>query len=100
MLKLALQYADNAGGFDANSLDAQTLKQLQAKNFPKEGIAVPESDLLNRDPIGEKQGFKGWLRSLVSRDIKFGEGAKDNEDLPKPQTPNPKPLTSHQPFKL
>ena len=43
--------------------------------------AVPESDLLNRDPIGEKQGFKGWLRSLVTRDIKFGEGAKDNEDL-------------------
>lgn len=81
MLKLALQYADNAGGFDANSPDAQTLKQLQAKNFPKEGIAVPESDLLNRDPIGEKQGFKGWLRSLVTRDIKFGEGAKDNEDL-------------------
>lgn len=81
MLKLALQYADNAGGFDANSAESQSLKQLQAKNFPKEGIAVPESDLLNRDPIGEKQGFKGWLRSLVTRDIKFGEGAKDNEDL-------------------
>ncbi|HMV59958.1 MAG TPA: hypothetical protein PKC44_03135 [Agitococcus sp.] len=81
MLKLALQYADNAGGFEANSAEAQVLKQLQAKNFPKEGIAVPESDLLNRDPIGEKQGFKGWLRSLVTRDIKFGEGAKDNEDL-------------------
>ena len=81
MLKLALQYADNAGGFDANSAEAQVLKQLQLKNFPKEGIAVPESDLLNRDPIGEKQGVKGWLRSLVTRDIKFGEGAKDNEDL-------------------
>jgi len=81
MLKLALQYADNAGGFDANSADAQMLKKLQSTNFPKEGIVVPESDLLNRDPIGEKQGFKGWLRSLVTRDIKFGEGAKDNEDL-------------------
>ncbi|PTQ91321.1 hypothetical protein [Agitococcus lubricus] len=81
MLRLALQYADNAGGFDANSTDAQTLKQLQAKHFPKDGIPVPESDLLNRDPIGDKQGIKGWLRSLVTRDIQFGEGAKDNEDL-------------------
>lgn len=81
LLKLALQYADNAGGFDENSQEAQILKQLQAKHFPKEGIVVPESDLLNRDPIGEKQGIKGWLRSLVTRDIKFGEGAKDNEDL-------------------
>jgi len=81
LLKLALQYADNAGGFDVNSPNAQQLKQLQALSFPKEGIAVPESDLLNRDPIGEKQGFKGWLRSLVTREIKLGEGAKDNEDL-------------------
>lgn len=102
MLKLALQYADNAGGFDANSPEAQTLKQLQAKNFPKEGIAVPESDLLNRDPIGEKQGFKGWLRSLVTRDIKFGEGAKDNEDLSEfdklpPLRPEVDPLTIRAP---
>ena len=42
---------------------------------------MPESDLQNRDPLGEKQGIKGWLRSLVTRDIHFGEGAKDNEDL-------------------
>jgi hypothetical protein len=81
MLSLALQYTDNAGGFDANNSQAQRLKQLQAVSFPKEGIAVAESDLLNRDVIGEKQGFKGWLRSLITRDIKFGEGAKDNEDL-------------------
>ncbi|MBK8326531.1 MAG: hypothetical protein IPL02_05655 [Moraxellaceae bacterium] len=60
---------------------AQHLKQLQAPSFPKEGIFVAESDVLNRDVIGEKQGFKGWLHSLITRDIKFGEGAKDNEDL-------------------
>lgn len=102
MLKLALQYADNAGGFDANSPEAHTLKQLQAKNFPKEGIVVPESDLLNRDPIGDKQGFKGWLLSLVTRDIKFGEGAKDNEDLSEfeklpPLHPEVDPLTIRAP---
>ena len=81
MLSLALLYADNPGGFDAKSAEADRLRQLQAQSFPKEGIAVPESDLRNRDPIGEKQGFKGWLRSLVTRDIRFGEGARDNEDL-------------------
>ena len=81
MLSLALQYTDNAGGFDANSSQAQVLKQLQAVSFPKDGIFVAESDVLNRDVIGEKQGFKGWLHSLITRDIKFGEGAKDNEDL-------------------
>lgn len=43
--------------------------------------AVPNNDLLNRDPIGEQKGFKGWLRSLYTRPIKHGEGAKDNEDL-------------------
>ena len=81
MLMLALQYSDNPGGFDATSTDANRLRELQKVNFPNDGIAVPESDLHNRDPIGEKLGFKGWLRSLVTRDIKLGEGAKDNEDL-------------------
>jgi hypothetical protein len=81
MLALAMQYSDNAGGFNADSAEANQLKKLQALSFPKEGIKVPESDLLNRDPIGEKQGFKGWLRSLFTREIHFGEGAKDNEDL-------------------
>ena len=81
MLSLAFQYADNAGGFNPESAEATQLRQLQAATFPKEGITVAESDVLNRDPIGEKQGFKGWLRSLVTRDIRFGEGAKDNEDL-------------------
>lgn len=81
MLSLAFEYTDNAGGFNPDSAAAKQLRQLQAATFPKEGIQVTESDLLNRDPIGEKQGFKGWLRSLVTRDIHFGEGAKDNEDL-------------------
>ena len=81
MLALALQYADNAGGFDAASREAEALRALQAKTFPKGGIAVPESDLLNRDPVGEKQGLAGLLRSFVDRQITFGEGAKDNEDL-------------------
>lgn len=81
MLSLALQQADNPGSFVAQGPEIDKLRELQAKTFPKAGIAVPESDLHNRDPIGEKQGVMGWLRSLVVRDFKFGEGAKDNEDL-------------------
>lgn len=81
MLKLALRYADSPGSFDENSVDAKQLLKLQAQTFPTQGISVPESDLFNRDPMAEKQGLKGWWRSLWTRDIKFGEGAKDNEDL-------------------
>lgn len=81
MLSLALQYADNVGSFKAEGPEVERLRELQARAFPKAGIAVPESDLLNRDPIGERQGFKGWLRALFTREIKLGEGAKDNEDL-------------------
>ena len=81
MLSLALQYADNVGSFKPEGKEVERLRELQAKTFPKAGIVVPESDLLNRDPIGEKQGVKGWLRSLITREIKLGEGAKDNEDL-------------------
>lgn len=108
MLSLAFQYLDNAGGFNTKSPDADALRNLQevafkSENIPvrdpmdnsyaalpmalqgkqeaKKGILIPESDLANRDPIGERQGIKGWFRSLFTRDIKFGEGAKDNEDL-------------------
>lgn len=81
MLKLALRYADSPGSFDANSPDARTLQRLQAQHFPAAGIAVPESDLFNRDPLAEQQGIKGWWRSLWVRPIKPGEGAKNNEDL-------------------
>lgn len=81
MLKLALRYADSPGSFLESSAEAKQLIALQSLSFPKQGIAVPESDLFNRDPLAEKQGLKGWWRSLWTREIKAGEGAKDNEDL-------------------
>lgn len=81
LLALALQYIDNPGGFDSKGEGAQRLRNLQAQRYPAEGIKVPESDLRNRDPLAETLGFKGWLRSMFVRDFKFGEGAKDNEDL-------------------
>ena len=81
MLKLALRYADSPGSFDDDSADARRLRALQKRSFPAAGIAVAESDLPNRDPIGERKGIKGWWRSLWIRDIRPGEGARDNEDL-------------------
>jgi hypothetical protein len=81
MLALALQYSDNPGGFNPHGAGANRLRDLQAKHYPAEGIAVPESDLRNRDPLAETLGFKGWLRSWFVRDFSFGDGAKDNEDL-------------------
>lgn len=81
MLKLALRYADSPGSFDVMAPAVQELQRLQARSYPKTGIAVPESDLFNRDPLAEQQGLKGWWRSLWVRPIKPGEGAKNNEDL-------------------
>lgn len=102
MLALAFEYLDNAGNFNINSENTNKIRVLQEKYFPKNniqslegktslapfaltgissGIIVSESDLLNRDPIGEKLGILGSIRSLITREIKFGEGAKDNEDL-------------------
>lgn len=85
MLKLALIWLENPAGFDAQSADAMKLRELQAAGWPKDGIGkdivVAESDLANRDPIEEARGFKGWLRNLITKQPKPGDGAKTNEDL-------------------
>ncbi|WP_293392139.1 hypothetical protein [Nevskia sp.] len=81
MLKLALTWLENPAGFDAQSADAAKLRELQTVGWPKDGIAVAESDLANRDPIEEASGFKGWLRTLTTKQPKPGDGARTNEDL-------------------
>lgn len=81
LLKLALLYRDSPGSFDPEQPLAQQLRALQAKHFPEDGIAVPESDLFNRDPLAEQRGIKGWWHKLTTREIQFGEGALNNEDL-------------------
>lgn len=105
MFKLALRYADSPGSFDEQSPDARHLVALQQRSFPRQGIAVPASNLRNRDPLAELQGLKGWWRSLWQRPLKPGEGAKNNEDLaafdklPK-LAPELDPLTPRQPKDL
>ncbi|MCP5161492.1 MAG: hypothetical protein H7A00_07470 [Hahellaceae bacterium] len=81
MLSLAMHFVDNPGHFDPASEASNELRKLQALAFPAQGIQVAESDLLNRDPTGETLEFKDRVYEFFTRDIQFGEGAKDNEDL-------------------
>lgn len=104
LLKLALSYARAPGDFVADGPAVAELRTLQAAANAKP-IAVPQSDLPNRDPIGEAKGIKGWWRGLFKPKIKLGDGAKTNEDLeafdrlPK-LPPEQDPLTSRAPKRL
>ena len=78
LLTLALDYARAPGDFDPASAAAQALRAAFVQDAT---IAVPPSDLANRDPIGEAKGLKGWWRGLFKPEVKLGDGAKTNEDL-------------------
>lgn len=75
MLKVALKFGLNPGGFDSEDADAKKLRALQTGS-----IAVPESDIRNRDPLAETRGIKGFFRTLFTPQSRE-PGAKDNEDL-------------------
>lgn len=80
MLKVALRYLWNPAEFDATQGDAQTLRTLQTKHWPAEGVAVGQKSIRNRDPLAEARGIKGWWRAFWTP--KSTEpGAKSNEDL-------------------
>lgn len=65
MFRLALEFALNPGGFDGGAV-AQTLRARQAVAWPAGGIAVPDNDLRNRDPLTEAGGLREWLRRLLA----------------------------------
>ncbi len=81
LLKLGLRHAYDPGAFDLNAPEIAALRELQRLHWPAAGIAVPESDLRNRDPLAEKRGLRGWLRSMFVNEPEPGAGARDNEDL-------------------
>ncbi len=104
LLKLALGYARAPGDFVADGPAVAELRTLQAAANAKP-IAVPQSDIPNRDPIGEAKGIKGWWRGLFKTQIKLGDGAKTNEDLEAfdrlPKLPAEQdPLSSRAPKRL
>lgn len=80
MLGLALDYARAPGDFKADSPAVAELRRLQAAGGDQP-IAVPQSDIPNRDPIGEAKGIKGFFRTLFKPTVKLGDGAKTNADL-------------------
>lgn len=109
MLKLALEYLWNPGGFDINSAASNAQKERQKAHWPAEGIALRNGDLPNRDPLTEiaaNQGFFDKLFGLFASDKKPTEaseefGIEEFENLPPlridvdPLTPRP-PRTVYQ----
>lgn len=104
LLKLALDYARAPGDFRADGPGVAELRRLQSASGER-GIAVPQSDLPNRDPLGEARGIKGYFRGLFKPRVKLGDGAKTNADLeafdrlPK-LPPAQDPLTPRAPKRL
>lgn len=81
LLKLALRYLDDPGSFDTQGVEARDLLAHQARAWPAEGIAVPESDLRNRDPLVERSGWKARLKAWITPAPAPDAGARNNEDL-------------------
>ncbi|TJY58776.1 hypothetical protein E4T66_14315 [Sinimarinibacterium sp. CAU 1509] len=83
ILKLALRYAWDPGRFDAAGSGADALRALQRMQWPDAGIAVPESDLRNRDPLVTQRGWRGFLHTLFAPAPipGAGAGARNNDDL-------------------
>lgn len=105
LLSLALQYADQPGQFDPQSDQVKDLITLWSSTYPKNGIEVPQSDLKNRDPLGQSKSTIDWLYDTFTPDISFGDGAKTNDDLEAfeklpPLSPAIDPLTSRLPKKV
>jgi hypothetical protein len=104
MLKLALEYLWNPGGFDINSQAATAQKERQKAHWPAEGIALRNGDLPNRNPLTEvaaNQGFWAKVFALFGGDDKpmrvSGEfGIEDFEKLP-PLRIDVDPLTRRAP---
>jgi mono/diheme cytochrome c family protein len=87
MFRLAIDFAINPGGFDGGAA-TESLRAQQAAAWPGDGIAVPDADIRNRDPLTESAGLREWLRGLLlPRAGETGRTANENlaafERLPK-----------------
>jgi len=99
MLRLAIDFAIDPGGFDGGAV-AGTLRALQAAAWPAGGIGVPDGDLRNRDPLVESRTLRERVRGLFSlaateRTPRSAEDLSAFERLPRlpaeldPLTPRP-----------
>lgn len=78
MLRAALAYLWNPGDFAESHGDA--LRAAQRDAWPEDGIAVPDSDLTNRDPLAHAKGWRGILEQLFPPEPP-PPGPASNEDL-------------------
>lgn len=72
MLKLALQFALSPGNFDPDSADVKRLQELQARQWPDNGIVHASGDIASRDPFSARAhggGLRGFINSLFGRDV-------------------------------
>jgi hypothetical protein len=74
LLRLALDFATNPGGFDADA-GTEKLRAMQASAWPPGGIGVPDGDIRNRDPLAGSLPLRERVRAW------FTPAARDNEDL-------------------
>ncbi|MGH8441371.1 MAG: hypothetical protein ACRETF_00520 [Nevskiaceae bacterium] len=74
LLRLALDFALDPGGFDADS-GTERLRAMHAAVWPAAGIGVPDNDIRNRDPLTEAVPLRERIRAW------FTPHARDNEDL-------------------
>ncbi len=81
ILRLALSYRYDPGNFDPQGPAAQRLRELQARAWPAEGIAIADVDLLNRDPLAERRSLRHWLSRTFTSAAATAAGASSNEDL-------------------
>lgn len=64
LLRLAVDFAIDPGGFDGGAATA-ALRAMQGAAWPHAGIAVADPDIRNRDPLAEQLGAREWLRGLL-----------------------------------
>jgi len=79
MLRLAIDFAIDPGGFDGGAV-ADRLRAMQAAAWPADGIGVPDGDLRNRDPLAETRSLRGALRAWFAAPGR-AHAPRSNEDL-------------------
>jgi hypothetical protein len=104
MLKLALRYLVQPAEFNTADPEFRRLVELQTPHWPAGGIALPNGDLLNRNPFVDKPRRTPWqwLAGLLpagSEDEVADAKLSDFEKLP-PLRPELDPLTPRAPKEI
>jgi hypothetical protein len=104
MLKLALRYLVQPAEFNTADPEFRRLVELQTPHWPAGGIALPNGDLLNRNPFVDKPRRTPWqwLAGLLpagGEDKVADAKLSDFEKLP-PLRPELDPLTPRAPKEI